>query len=398
MDDDSRTVSFGDIGNHAIPRAIFITEGTFALFAVAIRLFARCLRRKFGISDILIIISLVGHIVSFFDKTSASRWIWTNANIHYLQGFFLGHYWNAYQVVIYPGLGVHQWQLDPKLAAASHYSFKLGSILFGLDIVFLKAAILLDWERTFAPLGTSKTLFWIIHTLIWTNVVFYFVGTFIEAFQCPPEKAIGCPIDAGKYNITSGIINVISDLTILIAPHWVVWRLKMTKARKMGVSLLFLMGIFATVSAVIRVYYVTISFSTGDILFHSLGINLWAIAEQTFGYLVIGVPSLPPIFREIRAARVFSFPRVCPNRRGQNRRNNGGNNNDEVVDGGHFTRRERYEDPWQVGDLDTCVLVTMAPHDREPGVGPDPVPGKDERGRRYFCDKAHETMLESSQV
>jgi hypothetical protein len=117
--------------------------------------------------------------------------------------------------------------------------------LFGLNIVFLKAAILLDWVRTFVPAGTRNTLFYLLYTLIGTNAVFYFIGTFIEAFQCPPNtlSTEHCPIDAPKYNISSGIINVISDLTILIAPHWVIWKLNMTRTQKMGVSFMFLIGI-----------------------------------------------------------------------------------------------------------------------------------------------------------
>jgi hypothetical protein len=94
------------------------------------------------------------------------------------------------------------------------------------------------------PTGTRNVLFWILHTLIWANAVFYFIGTFIEAFQCPPRD-VGtprCNIDVVTYNLASGIINVISDLTILIAPHWVIWKLNMSSARKIGVSLLFLIG------------------------------------------------------------------------------------------------------------------------------------------------------------
>jgi hypothetical protein len=105
----------------------------------------------------------------------------------------------------------------------------------------LKIAILLDWLYTFVS-GQRNLLFWILHGLIWSNAVFYFIGTFIEAFQCPPTKQKGCNIDAAKYNLASGIINVISDLTILIAPHWVIWKLNMSRVRKMGVSLMFLIG------------------------------------------------------------------------------------------------------------------------------------------------------------
>lgn len=38
-------------------------------------------------------------------------------------------------------------------------------------------------------------------------------------------------------------INVVLDLVILVIPQRIIWRLKMKKAKKIGVSLIFLIGI-----------------------------------------------------------------------------------------------------------------------------------------------------------
>ncbi|KAI1827217.1 hypothetical protein F4861DRAFT_536402 [Xylaria intraflava] len=306
----------GDIGNHIIPEAIIIFTGVLAALAVIIRLAARQLIRRLALSDIFLVISM---------------------------GFYLAHHYNAYQAAIYPGLGVHQWQYNAELAAASHYNFKLGSVYFGLNIAFLKIAILLDWIFVFVPTGTRSFLFWALHGLIWSNAVFYLIGTFIEAFQCPPED-VGtprCSIDVASYNLASGIINVISDLTILIAPHWVIWRLNMSKARKIGVSLLFLIGFLA----IARVIYVTKGYRTGDILFYSVIINLWAISEQTAGYLVIGVPAIPKVLQNVSCAGPFrSLHRYRKTEHESTRPAS--------------TPRER-RDIWGVGDTDTHLLVTM---------------------------------------
>ncbi|KAI1425508.1 hypothetical protein F5Y12DRAFT_369369 [Xylaria sp. FL1777] len=325
MDDGQQTVPAGDIGNHVLPKAIVIFTGIVALIALIIRLLARQIMRRLGITDLLLIISMA---------------------------FYLVHHYNAYQAAIYPGLGVHQWQYNAELAAASHYNFKIGSIFFGLNIVFLKIAILYDWMYIFVPAGTKNALFWILHALIWANAVFYLIGTFIEAFQCPPEE-VGtpkCNIDVAKYNLSSGIINVISDLTILIAPHWVIWRLNLSRVRKIGVSVLFLIGALATASAVVRVVYVSSAYGTGDILFYVVNINLWAIAEQTFGYLVIGVPAIPKVLHDFPCAKHFgslarSKSQETPN--ANNRRT------------WRNSTPRRYADIWETSDVDTHVLMTI---------------------------------------
>ncbi|KAH8165341.1 hypothetical protein CIB48_g2918 [Xylaria polymorpha] len=328
MDNEHQPAQAGDIGNHVLPQAIILLTGVVALGALGVRLLARHIMRRLGIADLLLVISM---------------------------GFYIAHHYNAWQASVYPGLGVHQWQYNAELATASHYNFKLGSIFFGLNIVFLKIAILLDWINTFVPTGTRNALFWILHILIWSNAVFYLIGTFIEAFQCPPED-VGtpkCNIDVNKYNVASGVINVVSDLTILIAPHWVIWKLNLSKVRKIGVSVLFLIGSLATGSAIARVIYVSSAYSTGDILFHVVTINLWAIAEQTFGYLVIGIPAIPKVLHDFACARRLgslvrtrSKPTADPS---------GGAYHNQGTWPNSTPRN--YRDVWE-NDLDTHVLVT----------------------------------------
>ncbi|GAW19407.1 hypothetical protein ANO14919_088940 [Xylariales sp. No.14919] len=328
MDQDQKAAPAGDIGNHILPKVIVIFTGILALIALTIRLVARKMMRRLGIADVLLVLSMV---------------------------FYIVHHYNAYQAAIYPGLGVHQWEFNPELASASHYNFKIGSIFFGLNIVFLKIAILLDWMHTFVPTGTRNALFWILHGLIWSNAVFYFIGTFIEGFQCPPEE-VGtpkCNIDVAKYNLASGVINVVSDLTILIAPHWVIWRLNLSRARKIGVSVLFVIGALATGSAIARVIYVTNAYKTGDILFNVMTINLWAIAEQTFGYLVIGVPALPKVLKDSPCAKHLGS--LVRSRSKQTL------NPSDYLDRGTWpsSTPRRYRDVWEIGDADTHVLVTI---------------------------------------
>ncbi|KAI0409860.1 hypothetical protein F4802DRAFT_592744 [Xylaria palmicola] len=270
-----------DTGNHVLPESLVVLGSVFGLLSVAIRITARYRIERLAIPDILLVISLVNHPSPV---TIPSR-----PTDFQPKAFYIGHAYNAYQAAIYPGIGIHEWEYSTELAATSHYSVKFGSIFFGLNIVFLKIAILLDWMHIFVP-KTRNALYYIFTVLIWTNALLYSVGTLVEIFQCM-LKDIGtkrCKIDIAKFTVVSGIINIISDLTILITPHWVVWKLNMSTIRKVGVSVLFLMGVLAVGGAITRVIYVYTAFHSGDQSFYCMGINLSALAELTFGYLVIG--------------------------------------------------------------------------------------------------------------
>lgn len=94
-------------------------------------------------------------------------------------------------------------------------------------------------------------MFWAIRILLVTNVICYIITAFLEAFRCTSQRKIWdvlyeggyCPVDLTVLNLVTAVINVISDVTILALPQWVIWRLNMTRATKAGVSLLFLVGI-----------------------------------------------------------------------------------------------------------------------------------------------------------
>jgi hypothetical protein len=116
--------------------------------------------------------------------------------------------------------------------------------------MFLKVAILLDWLHVFVPTRRSA-FFWMLHILMWSNVLFFVSGTLTELFRCIPREKIWKPLYEGGYcgvnieasNMASGIINLISDIAILFTPQWVIWNLHLSTSKKLGMSALFTIGV-----------------------------------------------------------------------------------------------------------------------------------------------------------
>lgn len=127
----------------------------------------------------------------------------------------------------------------------------LGSMFYSASIMLIKAAILVSWLRIFVPAGQRNKLFWVSHALIWTNVIFYVVAIGSETFRCWPREKIWnplyqgghCSVDVKKQYVASSTLNVLSDSAILAVPQFVIWKLQMPRARKWGLSLLFVIGI-----------------------------------------------------------------------------------------------------------------------------------------------------------
>ena len=85
--------------------------------------------------------------------------------------------------------------------------------------------------------------------MLWVNVTFYTICTFIEIFGCTPREKIwdvtieGRCVNLPNVIIVSAFLNFFSDLIILLLPQKVIWSLHMSNRKKFGTAALFAVGI-----------------------------------------------------------------------------------------------------------------------------------------------------------
>ncbi|KAI0540915.1 hypothetical protein GGR58DRAFT_511236 [Xylaria digitata] len=267
-------------GYHNFGYGLIIGTSVVSTVAVLARLVSSASMRKLLIEDVLLVAAL---------------------------GVFTGNQYITYDLSIYPGFWTHQWNIQNGFLPHFLYNVHLGAVFYGPTSLLIKVSILVNWLRIFVPKGTRGPTFWVLHTLLWTNVFFYFITTVTEIVRCDPREKIwnpffeggSCPINVEDQNIATSVINFISDSTILAAPQWVIWKLQMSRSRKWGLSLLFVIGIGAWVFGVVRLVYFIKLLSSDDATFLFSGVALWTILEVTTGFLIMGIPAFP------RAARML---------------------------------------------------------------------------------------------
>ena len=90
--------------------------------------------------------------------------------------------------------------------------------------------------------------YWLTQSLIVVNGVFYIIYFFIPIFLCFPRTKIWNPEEAGHcldVNVlyaASSSFNMVSDIAMLSVPVYTIWKLQMSKRRKIGISAIFLTG------------------------------------------------------------------------------------------------------------------------------------------------------------
>ncbi|KAE8324528.1 hypothetical protein BDV39DRAFT_217064 [Aspergillus sergii] len=243
----------------AIGRALILVFWSLALITFVIRIYTKAfIIRSFRVSDYAMIVA------------------WALS---------IGYFPIAWKVGdIAPG--IDQWNLQVKNLIEVLHWFHTGLIMYSIIICFIKISIL----RQFLEIFSLKRdyFFWTCHCLICINILYYTAFTFTIIFACNPIskywdvlRTDGKCLNTELQMFVAGIINTVSDLTILILPHLKVWKLQMSPRKKRAVSVAFLFGFIACVGSSLKIYYAVRLLNTEN--------------NKSYHIYLLGVCTLPEI-------------------------------------------------------------------------------------------------------
>jgi hypothetical protein len=120
-------------------------------------------------------------------------------------------------------------------------------IVARIGMFFTKASIILFYHRLFVPAESPRPLiFWPIWGIFWWNLLYAVALVVTVATECVGKADIvahgGQCVDEYAVLICASVINVVSDLVILIIPITVIWNLHMSLEKKVRLSALFAVG------------------------------------------------------------------------------------------------------------------------------------------------------------
>ncbi|KAI2624511.1 hypothetical protein GGS21DRAFT_324051 [Xylaria nigripes] len=133
-------------------------------------------------------------------------------------------------------------------------------------------------------------IFLIILVILWTiaNLIQEVAVCDVTRPMCKKQR----PTDLGIC-----IFNAAGDLVILLLPLWPIWRLQMKKTTKIGLSIVFLLGIVTIFVAFLRFESILRTEYGGDFNRTALRSANYAILEPNLAILCISLPMLQPLLR-----------------------------------------------------------------------------------------------------
>ncbi|KAL8676919.1 MAG: hypothetical protein Q9224_007240, partial [Gallowayella concinna] len=168
-----------------------------------------------------------------------------------------------------------------------------------------KVSFLLFYQRLLIPVGTRWTPIWsAIWFCFWYNVLYAIALVITVSTACVGKEAIvaagGQCINEYAVLICASVINVSSDIMILVIPIVGIWGLHMPAEKKRRLSAVFVIGGLAVLSSVARLGYQISESSNPNQSIAIMTVSLLNLAEQFIGVIVSCMPILPAFYRHLK--------------------------------------------------------------------------------------------------
>ncbi|KAI0106917.1 hypothetical protein F4814DRAFT_429383 [Daldinia grandis] len=211
------------------------------------------------------------------------------------------------------GIFIHQWDFRGRDIAEYLKVIFMGMCFWAASTAFMKSAILLEWIHIFSAANTRTIFHRSCKILVIFTPLFYASLIVALNLSCTPYRRIwdktvaGTCIDLKIINIAATATNVVLDIAILILPQRIIWKLKMSKAKRFGLSTVFAVGIFACIAAICLFVAMINWVKSNDLTYHYSAVALWAIAESTCGTMIFCAPVVPKLFRGLKLKWASTF-------------------------------------------------------------------------------------------
>ncbi|KAK0121627.1 hypothetical protein ONS95_009915 [Cadophora gregata] len=200
------------------------------------------------------------------------------------------------------GLGKHLWNLNSDLTKLPHSVGQITKSLYGCylayatAITFTKYSIMATYIRIF-PKGR---LHYIVYAAGVIVTSFWICSIFLIIFTCTPIQGAWdysikskC-IDIVKYFYVAAGFNIATDLLLCFLPLPTIWALRMPKAQRVVVCLLFCLGTFACIASIIRITQLK-SLTGYDISYQTVRSLNWSVIEVGTAIICASLSSLRPL-------------------------------------------------------------------------------------------------------
>nr|AAD30436.1 integral membrane protein [Pyricularia grisea] len=191
------------------------------------------------------------------------------------------------------GFGKHIWVIDemPGLSLLKYFWF--GQMMYIVVQVFGKISILILYIRLFTTPWFQ--MFWKLSMVF---MALHGVGYMVLVIvQCLPVAAVydrsieGKCMEFNPIVYSGAALSVFEDVVLVVIPIPELWSLRLNFKKKMGLMLMFAIGLVATVTSIVRINYLVKIGFTYDQPWDNVDPITWSVIEEFCAIICGSLPS-----------------------------------------------------------------------------------------------------------
>ncbi|KAJ4411356.1 hypothetical protein N0V82_009008 [Gnomoniopsis sp. IMI 355080] len=198
------------------------------------------------------------------------------------------------------GMGSYEENLTSSQIARLIKIFLIGEIVYASNVAITKISVLLLYYRLLqVAFQTSRTLrsiaYGIAALVVTAALVFIFMGIFScdpVQKQWQPELPGYCMGHIVRWTLNAGL-SILSDVMILTLPLPQIWKMRLGRLEKIGVTSIFALGWCVTFISAYRVHLL-IAFMNTDFSYNIVPVVVWSYTEIVIGLVSACLPVSKP--------------------------------------------------------------------------------------------------------
>ncbi|ETS88252.1 hypothetical protein PFICI_02080 [Pestalotiopsis fici W106-1] len=215
-------------------------------------------------------------------------------------------------LMVESGLGRDIWMLSASQITNTLLYFFVEEYLYTFLVVFTKISILCLYIRVFAVYRFRL----LCYILIGFTLAFGISCWVSTGFNCVPITFMwqgwdgqhsGTCMDTSKQAFALAGVNMGLDILVFLLPIPQLWALQMSLKRKLGVILMFTVGLFVTICSIIRLQTIMEFGNSADPTYDYSALAVWSLVEIDVGVICASLPGVAALLRRV-------FPRLFTTR------------------------------------------------------------------------------------
>ncbi|KAG6359380.1 hypothetical protein INS49_012901 [Diaporthe citri] len=204
------------------------------------------------------------------------------------------------------GFGVHVWVVDPRNAIPLLRFYWISQQLYILDQLLTKISLLALYLRVFPKRWISLTARYGIVVMVVQETIFYF----LILLRCMPVSASwdirekGRCLDLNAIGFAGAILGIAEHFAILVMPLPELWKLKLSKRKRIMLAFVFSLGSFSLFTSVIRIRYVRKFAPTADLSWDIAPAISWSLIELLSTVICLNLPPCRQLISKIIPRRL----------------------------------------------------------------------------------------------